>query len=144
MNNNTSVPKTLFENLEAELASSNTVRTTLITALSSVISNTELDLMKMKSDDRESYMAIARELNSTLNSRDNSHINVVKMKLQHMKDESDTDISKSVVELMKLVKFTNGTPVGNYSDPNEVVEDLEQAFENSGLEIPETELLVNN
>lgn len=133
----------MFAELEQKINMSNEVRSLIIEKLKGAIAGEDVNLADMSSDARESFMSIARELNSTLNSRDGSHINLVKLRMQEKRDEQVAEGAALVTELMRRVKLTSGTPAGELADPKQAQDIIEGEFEERGLEIKESEMLSN-
>ena len=132
----------LFEGLEKELTNTNSIRTELITTFKGAIINDQVDLATLDSESQEAFMAIARELNSTLNSKDSANINLVKLKLKDESNKTTSDVTKMVVEFAKTIKLTGGAPMCSATvDQKQVDRDVEEVFNSSNMEILDGELL---
>lgn len=132
----------LFEELENELRTTNNIRTELITTFKGAIINEAVDLATLDSESQEAFMAIARELNSTLNSKDSSNINLVKLKLKDEANKTTSDVTKMVVEFAKTIRLTGGAPMCSTGVADEVTdEEISDVFDASGMEISDGELL---
>lgn len=133
----------LFDGLESQLGLTNVNRDIVINILMKAVQEGDFNLQDMKASDRESFMSVARELNSTMNSRDSSHINLVKLRLQEKRDEQAVDGSALISEFLRSIKLNSGTPSGETIDPNAADDELTAEFDKRGLEVGEKELLKN-
>lgn len=137
----------MFDELRANLDLSNQVRNIIITKLLSAVESGDVDLKDMSAERRESFMSIVRELNSTLKSRDSSHINMVKLQMQDKRDDQDAQDSQVVAEFLKHIKLSTPakTPAeGEEADPDAAMKAIESEFEKRELVVEDDELLHND
>jgi hypothetical protein len=133
----------IIDKLETELTYTNLVRDLIITKLKSVLDD-GVKLTDMSPAARESFMSAMRELNSTLNSRDSSHINVVKLKMQGERDDDISDVAAIVNAFMHNLKLTTAPMGSQYIDPAKESARLDEEMNKRNLQIKEGELLKND
>lgn len=133
---------TLLAGLSKELDVTNTIRDLVILKLNTAIQS-NVNLLEMSPAQRESYMAIVRELNSTLNSRDSSHINKTKLRITADSNDVNTAAADVVSQLLQQLKLTTQPMGSRCIDPLKEAANLDEAFAKTGRTIREGETLTH-
>lgn len=134
-------PPDMFGKLDVELQTTNSIRDKLITMLTDCIMNSEVDITKMNSEARESYMSLMRELNNTMKSRDSNHLNFVKLKLQKDGNTINSNYADMVSEMLMRLNL-NQQPIqtGVKANPHDTTTELDSVIAANNLPILDTEL----
>lgn len=135
-----------FEQLEQRLDTSNKDRDKMLNKLMGGFEGFDEDIEGMSPSSRESFSAIVNSMAGLLNNKDSANINMVKIKLQQQKNETEANSAENVATFLRSVKMNGVTITGvpGLSSSAEVDSNLDKEFEASGETISDGELMGND
>ena len=119
------------------------IRSSLIKKLHDIVKDYDMNLDSCSPSDRESFMAVINGLGGLLNDQEKSAIANVKLHLQQKSDESSSETSNMVIDLLKSMAGRSKS-ISLDTTPTVVTDskqhELEEACDTAEIEILEGEL----